>query len=266
MKQSIVMLLLVAFISCKETPKKAAVAEEVPVETAPEKSYPEALIKIFETHGGLNNWKAKRTLAYTMGGERAETHTIDLWDRRDKVEGKAFTMGFDGEQVWLQDPDKAYKGDPIFYHNLIFYFYAMPFVLADDGIHYGDTEDLVVDGVSYPGISISYGEGVGTSPKDEYFIHYDPETHQMAWLGYTVTYRTGEKSERVSWINYNDWTTLDDVVLPQSITWHLYEGREIKEARNTLAFENMSVSTTAKSDAFYAKPEGGDFVQKKTQE
>ena len=118
-----------------------------------------------------------------------ETHTTNLYSRKDRIDASNFSMGFDGEQVWLLDENGNYKGDPVFYHNLIFYFYAMPFILADNGIVYGETEDLVFQGKRYPGIRISYEVGVGTSYKDEYFIHYDPETYQMTWLGYTVTYR-----------------------------------------------------------------------------
>ena len=61
---------------------------------------------------------------------------------------------------------------------------------------------------------------VGASSKDEYFIHFDADTHQMAWLGYTVTYRSGESSDNVKWIRYNDWQEVNGLALPKSITWH----------------------------------------------
>jgi len=264
MKRLIVTFTLLAFISCKNKEKEAIVVSENDEIAAIDAKYPDALRKVLNAHGGLKNWKSQRTLIYDMAGDRGETHTIDLYTRKDRVDAANFTMGFDGDQVWIADAEGNYKGDPIFYHNLIFYFYAMPFVLADNGIQYSHTEDLVVGEKQYPGIRISYGEGVGTSPKDEYFIHYDPTTYQMAWLGYTVTYRSGEKSDKVSWINYNDWTTLDDVTLPKSITWHINEGKTIKEARNTLVFENMSVSKTPKPDTFYAKPENAVVATPKT--
>jgi len=83
------------------------------------------------------------------------------------------------------ESDSTSNGNPEFYYNVMFYFYAMPFVLADDGIIYGDIAPLEFEGTAYPGISISYKEGVGSSSKDEYFIYYNPETYQMAikWLG-----------------------------------------------------------------------------------
>jgi hypothetical protein len=84
----------------------------------------------------------------------------------------------------------------------------------------------------------------------------------MAWLGYTVTYRTGEDSDNIKWIRYNDWGNFEGLKLPNSISWYNYEGMDIKELRNTVKFENVSVSTDAKPDGFYEKPEEGTFYQK----
>lgn len=162
----------------------------------------------------------------------------------------------------MADEKESYKGDPIFYHNLMFYFYSMPFVLADDGIMYSDTEDLEFEGKTYPGVRISYKDGIGASSKDEYYLHYDPESFQMTWLGYTVTYRSGEKSDNIKWIRYNDWIEIEELKLPNSMTWHAYEGRTIREARDPTIFENVVISVTPKPDTFYARPENAKVVTK----
>ena len=70
-----------------------------------------------------------------------------------------YSIGFDGKDVWKLDPKDTYKGDAVFYHNLFFYFYAMPFIVADNGIIYSETPNLEFDGVSYPGVRISYNPG-----------------------------------------------------------------------------------------------------------
>jgi hypothetical protein len=256
-------MIFLAFVACKPSPKKEQVEVPQPVEEVSDKTnYPEKLTKVFEAHGGLERWKSMRTLSFVLPNPDApETHTIDLWSRKDRVDTDKYSMGFDGEKAWLTDPDKNYKGDAAFYHNLMFYFYGMPFVLADEGIVYGHAEDLVYEGKHYPGIKISYNVGVGASSKDEYFIHYDPETHQMAWLGYTVTYRTGESSDNFRWIHYGDWQSLNGVLLPKVITWHNYEGRNILDARNTVTFEDASLSNMSKPNSFYEKPDGAEFVE-----
>lgn len=263
MKYIIAVLSLILTISCKETTKE--IKKEMPM---PEKvaemdmsKYPEALQKVLKAHGGLAAWNNKRVISFEIPKENSnEVHTIDLKNRDEKIEMEAIQMGYDGSEYWLHDEKEMYKGDPVFYHNLMFYFYAMPFVLADDGINYGETEALEYEGKSYPGIQISYNTGVGVSPKDEYFIHYNPETFQMEWLGYTVTYRTGEKSERISWIRYNDWMDVEGVKLPNSLTWFEVEDQKLIKPRSTRNFENVSLSEMAKSKDFYAKPEGAKVV------
>lgn len=225
--------------------------------------YPEALNRVFKAHGGLDAWKAQRTLTYVMPKETlSETHTIDLKTREDRIDTDAYSIGFDGERTWILDPDGTYDGNPEFYHNLMFYFYAMPFVLADPGINYGSAPDLEFEGKAYPGIRISYGEGVGITPEDEYYLHYDPDTGQMAWLGYTVTYRTGEPSDNVKWIRYDNWQPVEGVLLPASISWYDYKGRQIGDRRNTVPFEQVSLEETARPDGFYQKPEGAEFFKK----
>ena len=260
MKKTITLLTLSIFaIACKQQSNTSDNEQMAKEEVVEAKTYPEALNKVFKAHGGLDVWKKQRTLSYTIPKENnPETHITDLWSRNDKIETLNYTMGFDGK-TWLADMNGMYKGNPEFYHNLMFFFYAMPFVLADDGINYGKTEPLQFEGKTYPGIQITYNDGVGTSPKDEYYIHYDSETHQMAWLGYTVTYRTGEDSDNIKWIRYDDWGTFDGLALSQSISWYNYEGREIKDLRNTVTFEGIGLSKQSKPISFYAKPENGNY-------
>ncbi|WP_281542866.1 DUF6503 family protein [Maribacter aestuarii] len=263
MKKIVLLAFFIGLTACKE---KAKSEENLPQETEQEDSvqkFPEALDKVFGAHGGLDTWRNQRTLTYDLPKpELTETHVIDLFSRKDKITSEGYTMGYDGEDVWLLDVDESYKGDPVFYHNLMFYFYAMPFVLADDGINYSTAENLDYEGISYPGIRITYDNGVGTSPKDEYYLHYHPETHQMQWLGYTVTYRSGETSDNIKWIRYNDWMNVNGLTLPKSIIWYDYEGRTIKEEKSLVMFENVRISSEAKNDDFFQKPDEAIIVVK----
>ena len=123
----------------------------------------------------------------------------------------------------------------------MFYFYAMPFVLADPGIIYSKSDDLFFDNKSYPGYRISYNADIGVSPEDEYFIHYDSESYQMEWLGYTVTYFSKEKSTKIKWIRYDDWKEINGLILPKSLAWYeLEENRPLSEKKRR-QFENIIV-------------------------
>lgn len=266
MKYLFITMLFLITSSCKEIHSDVEKEEsDTTMQTKEEtNSYPESLQKVFDAHGGLSTWKEKKTLSYDLPKPSGtETNTIDLTSRMDRIDIDSIAMGYDGGDVWIHDAEGQYKGDPGFYHNLMFYFYAMPFVLADDGIIYEESSPINFDGKAYPGIAVSYETGIGASPKDEYYLHYDSETNKMAWLGYTVTYKSGEKSDDVHWIRYDNWEDLDGVLLPKSLTWYVTEDGEIKEPRNTITFENITLETTPKPASFYAMPEGGKVVEQK---
>jgi len=219
--------------------------------------YPENVTKIFDTHGKIDQWNSFNTLIFTMKKPEGDEVTItDLKDRRSLIETNAFKMGYNGANAWLVNKgENKYKGNPQFYYNLMFYFYAMPFVLADDGITYTNVDPLKADGKEYPGIKISYGAAIGESPEDEYIMYYDAETNKMAWLAYTVTYFTKAKSKDWHFIKYTDWQTVNGMVLPKTLTWYKSEGFTIGEKRNDLLFTDISLSKDKLEDAIFAKPE-----------
>jgi len=242
---------VVLFFSCQEDN-----SEKVDLS-----KYPEALQKIFTKHGGLENWNGMNALTFELVKEEGnEKHQTDLKNRRDRVEGSNFVLGNDGANIWV-DADTSYKGNPAFYHNLMFYFYAMPFVLADDGIIYSEADTLHFEDKSYPGIHIAFENGVGQVSTDEYIIHYDAETYQMTWLGYTVTFKTKEKSEKFKWIRYDDWQSVDGFALPNSMTWYKTENDSLTVPRGTREFTNVVVGKRPFSDDVFAKTENAEVVE-----
>jgi len=242
MRNSIYFFLVILLsISCKNEATKNT-DKSTPKTENNSKSFPAELTKIFDIHGSLAKWEEMKSLSYEIVREGGnEKQWINLNSRNERVEAATFKTGYNGKEYWLE-ADTSYKGNPKFYHNLMFYFYAMPFVLADDGIIYSDTEPLEFEGSSYPGIRISYNSGIGISPEDEYFIHYNPTTSQMEWLGYTVTFFSGEKSKKVKWIRYNDWKLVEGLLLPQSMTWYKLEDGKITEPRKPTQFTNIKLS------------------------
>ena len=253
MRTYLLIFLLLALNACKTNSEKEQqnLSETA---TTPIENHPQTLQKILNAHGGLDNWNRYQTLSFTIPGEVSEKHSIDLNSRKDKVERGNATLGFDGTTVWLHDPENSYKGNPDFYHNLMFYFYAMPFVLADPGIIYEETEALEVNDTIYPGLKISFKPQTGASSNDEYYLYYNPESYRMRWLGYTATFGAAEKSNQVNYIAYDNWSSVEDILLPESITWYGSEEGKITEARRTVNFEARSLDKQAKPDEFYQKP------------
>lgn len=201
--KKIVLLLVFSFviISCKkETKTEQKEKESV---TAKKENFPEELGKVFTKHGGIESWRKAQVLSFNKG---EEVHTVDLDSRKTVINHPKYSLGFDGKEVWLvEEKEGDFKGNPTFYYNLYFYFYAMPFVLADDGIIYEKSDSITFEGTEYPGYKVSYKANVGTSPDDNYIIYYHPKTYQMEWLAYTVTFKSKKPSDRYKTIRYNKW-------------------------------------------------------------
>lgn len=252
MKKIILVLIAIITFSCKnETPKKVEQSEKAEVWN---KNIPKDLANVFKKHGGLESWNNFKTLSFNIG---EEVHTSDLHSRKIIVNSPTYNLGFNGKETWLtKKEDASFKRDPNFYYNLFFYFYAMPFVLADDGITYDKVADLSYEGVNYPGYKISYSSDKGTSPDDNYIIYYHPETFQMQWLGYTVTFKSKQPSETYKLIRYNLWENVNGMVLPKEITWYKKDknGSPIKPARKPTQFTLPLLSKEKLADTFFEKP------------
>ena len=132
----------------------------------------------------------------------------------------------------------------------------MPFVLGDEGINYEEVPPLEMEGKEYAGVKISYEEGIGDSPKDEYIVYFDPETGVMSWLAYTVTYGKQEKSDSWSYIKYSKWSPVNGSTLPKGPTWYNVEEGKPTLPKREMLFENVTIAPDQLDAATFAKPEG----------
>lgn len=261
MKRILFLSLIVLIFSCKNktAPTIDYSEETLDVTTS---VYPENITKIFDAHGSLDKWNTMKALEFTMKRSNGdEVITTNLKNRRSLIEMPNHLIGFNGEDVWLKNKDTAtYNGNARFYYNLMFYFYAMPFILADDGIIYEDVDALDFEGKSYPGIKVSYEGGVGESPEDEYILYYDADSHQMEWLGYTVTYFTKEKSKEWHFIRYSNWQNIDGLVLPETLTWYNIENNLPATMRSDLKFTDIKISKEKPEDGIFEVPNGAELI------
>jgi hypothetical protein len=213
MKKIFLLLTIAILVSCKKDVKSATEKEQLKKE-----SFSDELAKVFEKHGGIATWRKAKTLSFNKG---KEAHTSDLQSRKIVINSPTYSLGFDGKQIWLDQEDStAFKGNKDFYYNLYFYFYAMPFVLADDGVIYEKVASIYFEGMKYPGYKISFKANVGTSSDDNYKVYYNSETYQMEWLAYTVTFTDKEPNNDYHIIKYNKWEDVDGFLLPKEITWY----------------------------------------------
>lgn len=216
----------------------------------------EAINKVFDAHGGYNTWSEMKGLSFSL--PNGENQVIDLTSRKVLVAGEKRTIGFDGKDVWVM-PDSLTNGAR-FYHNLYFYFFSMPFVLGDPGIYYEDAGSKQLFGMNLHGIKVSYGAGVGDSPKDNYILYFDETSNTMKALMYTVTFRTQEASEKFNLIKYDEWQDVSGVLLPKKLQWYNYKNDSIGEMRNEVIFSQVSLFKTNPDETLFTKPEGAGIA------
>lgn len=253
-------------ISCKSENKKEALplqTEIAPVEQIDLSIYPPAYQDVLAAHGGLAQWNAMQSLTFTMPKETGnEVHTTDLKSRDILIETDKYQIGSESGKVWLAQDSTYYpKERARFYHNLMFYFYTMPFILADTGIMYSEVVALEKDGISYPGLKIAYKANVGDSPDDEYILYYHPETKKMEWLAYTVTRGQGSKSTDFHFIKYNKWQDVNGLLLPEELIWYKSEDNLPTEARGEpRVFTNVDIDASHMGADYYMIPDNGIYV------
>ncbi len=256
MKHLIYLTTLAFIVACQPATQNESTEQEAPAYQKPD-HHSEYLTRVLDAHGGYEQWTKMKSLSYMKGDESTITN---LQNRKIRLESPKQTIGFDGTDVWVT-PDSVDTERTRFYHNLYFYFYAMPFVVGDPGAYYEEVAPRELNGTTYNGIKISYGENVGDAPDDNYIIWVNPDTNKMEWLMYTVTFRTGEATNNYKLIRYENWDTFSDLLLPTSIQWYNFDGSTVGEPRGEATiFENIALSTEAPEESLFEMPAGATIA------
>jgi len=259
-KFSIIIFVLISFLGFSQTATKENKVSDISIT----ERFPNALNSMFIVHGTYEHWDTMNQLSFDLlkKGGAIETHLVDLKSRKTLISSSKFTIGFDGTAVWMNAAGKFPVERARFYHNLYFYFYAMPFVLGDPGISYSNVKDLSFENKTYTGYKITYGNNVGDSPDDNYFVYFDKTSQQMTWLGYTVTYGDEKPSTEIHYIKYTDWQKVNGLLLPKKLQWYDSENNLPLTPSNAANFENISVSEKMIDASKFTKPVDGVIGEK----
>ena len=238
--------------STSTPPKEASTAAESPV-----KALPPVLSKALEAHGGIDNWQGMQTLTYDIVKEAGnERHVIDLKTRRVHLSTEDWKLGFDGTDVWVMPDSAAFgSGNARFYHNLVFYFFALPYLAADPGVNYEDLGPATVNGNTYDRVLMTFDSGVGDAPDDKYILYFNDQGI-MELINYSVTYFDKNRADRFNAIAYRDWKPVNGLLLPETMVGYRWQGDSLGEERYVRRFANISLSAQASDPTLFAKPDG----------
>lgn len=250
------LLLLISILpSCKE---ESPLSTETEVEST--RSYPQEFINLANQYGGLEEWNKYQSMEYYMvKNGQSEKHCIDLKTREVRIENDQYTLVKNDEGVYVAPGLDSFPGSsPRFYHNLYFYFFSIPYVLSDPGVHYETLGDYLVDGVNYHAIKYTFGENVGDAPDDYYITLMDKETKQMKYLLYTVTYYSQEPSQKFNILEYANWTKVKTLSFPTKLIGYKFDEGKIGDKRYETAFEKIDILKAKFPAEMFVAPEGGE--------
>ncbi len=215
------------------------------------------LTPTLDAHGTLQQWQEHNDLQFRIGENPGEQFRLDLKSRHEVITGEGYTLGYDGKRYWSDVRDTS-VGDKNakFLVNLQFYFFAMPFVLADEGVSLAALPDQEVAGKNFNVIKATFGSGVGVAPEDQYLVFVDPQTKQMEYLLYSVTFFNRANAEKYGALHYHTWQEVDGLLLPHKATRFRWDSEQKKlgDARGEKVFSAVKLDKQHPDPSIFAPP------------
>jgi len=208
---SILAIALLFLNACNEPTPKATTP------TVAKKEIPAFFQKVLDAHGGLDTWNKMNTLKFSGTRNTPSTdYVVDLKSRKEtiSIEGK-YTFGNDGSKVWITpERDSFPSKNPRFMKNLLFYFVAVPFVFADEGVTVSDLGSKEIDGRKYDVMKATFGAGIGDAPEDQYIMYVNPNSHVVDFITYSVTYFDKTRATKYNALKYS-WKNTNGILFPE---------------------------------------------------
>lgn len=259
LRPGILVFLLMVFWACRETSAPDGRADAVEeTTTAPEvkSRFPEAFERSLAAHGGLEQFKAFRSLEYTLENwpfsQKApltDLQRVDLKNRKVLIEGRGYRLGYDGEGVWVENP-KALGTPAEFYYATPYYFSLVPFVFADPGTRFEDLGMGRLGDREYHSIRVTYESGTGDTPEDYYILYLDPETYVVRMMTYIVSFPAFRQGKAVSELEphvivYKDFQEVEGLQMPHEFVFYNWDAEAedlMEEPRGGAVFSGMKLS------------------------
>lgn len=243
---------MLASCTTGETTRKAKGGEPTNTDT----SLPPLFQQVLEAHGGLARWQDQQRLDYDLyrQDQLVDHQLIALKPRKVLLTNDTYRIGYDGADYWVSPDTSAFDGNVRFHHNLQFYFMALPFLFADPGINYEVMEPREFQGKTHDVLGITFEPGVGDASDDEYIAYFDPKTHRLALLLYTVTYFSGEPGENYNARWYQEWQEVNQLLLPKKVVGYRWSDAGLGEERGTTEYRNVVLDEIPPDESIFLAP------------
>lgn len=224
------------------------------------------LRQALEAHGGYDTFQKYHQVEYDLkdwpfsqNAPLNDHQTANLDNRNMYIKSDSYELGYNGQEVWASNAEAL--GLPAdFYYATPFYFFSIPFVFADPGANVTSMDATEFEGEMYDAIKVTYGQGVGASPDDNYVAYFNQDDHTLKLVHYVVTHPSvtqGKPIEELSRsvIVYESFQEADGLQVPQTASFYGWEDGKLGEKSGTIRFENVSFSQDAPAAAMFEESE-----------
>lgn len=224
----------------------------------------------YAAHGGLETFKGYGTLEYDQNMEiigafnLIDHQLFDLNSRMLLITNDTYKIGFDGNEVWITPGAEALGIPPRFYSSTPFYFFGLPFLFADPGANLESLGTKELSGKEYNVVKVTFDQGIGDTPDDNYVAYIDKDTNQLKLVHYIVTYpplmqgKSKDELERHA-IVYNEWQQVDGLTVPKKTTFYEWSNDKLgDQVIGSMTVDNVSFKKESPDVAIFQKPEGAE--------
>jgi hypothetical protein len=155
-----------------------------------------AAARMADVHGGMDAWRAARTVTFTdhwvrTGGE-SDLRTRVVLERTTlrahlDVLGGDTQMAFDGEKAWGLNWDLTLP--PRFFIHLNYLLLHLPWLANEEGAELGERGTRKLwNGSTFETMKVKLSDARGDLPIEVLILFLDPRTHRLAGCEYSVIY------------------------------------------------------------------------------
>ena len=105
----------------------------------------------------------------------------------------------------------------------------------DPGVHVSSEGLIEVKGKSYEALKVWFGDGVGFTPKDVYYLYLDPQSKLLEILVYSVSFIDKSESPGLNSAKvYSDWKEVQGLKMPGKMENFAWTDGEMGESSGHL--------------------------------
>lgn len=219
-----------------------------------------------KAHGGLEKWRSYGAVEFdhtwtSKRGVKKEHQVFDLRSRDGLITSDNYTLGATGGEVWIKPSLDALGGTPPrFYIWTPFYFFAMPFVLADPGARQESLGKKMFQGREFDAVKVTFEKGTGDSADDSYVAYINPESGELKLVIYVVTYPALRKDKPIDQLKPNalvfeEWQDAGGLRVLKRGSFYDWKNETIEgEPGPVMEFANVQFSDKQPDQSKFGKP------------